>query len=171
MFLLFYFSVIIHPVNGTNIQNDYDFALIRLPSPVDFTQNSHIRPACYPTLIPDTGTEVMRLVALIYSETVIIIIPWFLQVTVTGWGSTTTPTETLSNVLREVCTRGKKLDIINILFIFFSHQVNLNMVDHGSCVATYALFNGVITDQMICAAANQGLKDACTVSQTRNIFR
>jgi hypothetical protein len=53
-----FFSVIIHPSWGSGVANDYDFALVRLPIPVDFAQHPHIRPACYPTAIPTTGIEV-----------------------------------------------------------------------------------------------------------------
>ena len=69
-----------HPDYNEKTTN-YDFALLKLRTPVDFCVQTHIRPICLP---PDSSQTYAGLVA-----------------TVTGWG-TTTSGGNLSTTLQEV---------------------------------------------------------------------
>ena len=69
---------------------DFDFALMRLAEPLDFLERDNVRPICLPGASdshPDIGAQVTKLdYYFIYWYVAAVL--WFLQVIVSGWGTT-----------------------------------------------------------------------------------
>jgi len=111
-------TLIVHPqYEQKNGIENHDYALIKLPSRIDWNRYSNIRPICLPT------TEFFNFEAAI----------------ATGWGFTVANIQSFPDKLQEVTVR---------------------VISNAECNSIY---NGIITDYMICAGDQDGQsRDACS---------
>jgi len=111
-------TLIVHPqYEQKNGIENHDYALIKLPSKIDWNRYSNIRPICLPT------TEFFNFEAAI----------------ATGWGFTVANIQSFPDKLQEVTVR---------------------VISNAECNSIY---NGIITDYMICAGDQDGQsRDACS---------
>jgi len=113
-------AVVQHPLYDPSNHN-YDFSLLKLPTPVNFTAFPNIRPICLP--VDDSES---------YEG---------YNATVTGWG--------------DVYPGGGVGPANGRL-----HEVEVKVLSNAACKSS-SYPAGQITDQMLCAGAEDGGKDAC----------
>merc|ERR1712215_137583 len=109
-----------HPKFVHNGKFHFDFSLLKLSERIDFSIHPHIRPICLP--LNDEKT---------YENDLAV---------VTGWGTTVSGFDVLSNVLLEL---------------------NVNVISNEACKNDYGYTSNQITDEMLCANVIGGGKDAC----------